>query len=78
MLRLGWFITEMQEWLMLIRRQDQIISAPDYFSISDTEQKLRLKPVNDKWRDFFTKISWNKFYAKHNPALRKEKIEKKM
>jgi hypothetical protein len=69
--RLNWFLSEMQEWLFLFWKENEISNAPDFYSICVGEQERRLKPVYDKWREWLSEESWNKYYAKSKPALRK-------
>jgi hypothetical protein len=68
--RLNWFLSEMQEWLFLLWKENEIANTPDFYSICVGEQERRLKPIYDKWRKWLSEESWNKYYAKSKPALR--------
>jgi hypothetical protein len=68
--RLNWFLSEMQEWLFLLWRENQIASAPDFFNICIGEQEQRLKPIYAQWRDWLSKESWEKYCAENKPPLK--------
>ena len=63
--RFNWFIREMQDWLFLRWREDQIYDTPDFFDLCAGEQERRLAPVYSKWRKYLTEESWSKFYEEH-------------
>ena len=69
-IRLNWFLNEMSDWLFLLWTENQTMSGPDFFTLCSGEQEALLKPVYDKWRDWLSKESWNKYYAEHKPLLR--------
>ena len=68
--RLYWFLKEMSDWLFLLWTENQIMSAPDFFTLCSGEQERLLKPVYDKWRDWLFPASWEKYCAEHKPKFR--------
>lgn len=63
--RLNWFLGEMGEWLFLRWQEDQVYDAPDFFNLCSGEQEQRLKPIYNKWRDWLSKESWERYYEQH-------------
>lgn len=68
--RLKWFLKDITDWIIFLRRKDQIMQSPDYFNLCYGEQDQRLSAVETTWRDWFSKESWRKYYEEHKIVMR--------
>ena len=55
----------MGEWLFLRWQEDQIFADPNFFDICPGEQKRLLNHVYEKWRNWFSPESWDKYWSDH-------------
>lgn len=67
--RLGWFISEMQEWLYWLWRENQVFETPGYFNMCAGEQEKLYEPIRKNWRKWLTEDSWKTYYENHPPKI---------
>ena len=63
--RFNWFLSEMQDWLFLHWQEEQVYGDPGYFNLCAGEQAKLLEPIYDKWRNWLSEESWNKYYEEN-------------
>jgi hypothetical protein len=79
--RFMWLIEESQKFAIQARAENEVLEAPDFFSLCQGEQDRRLKPVYDKWdRNLFTEKSYHDYVEQHFktfklPPMSKAEIE---
>jgi hypothetical protein len=67
--RLGWFISEMKEWLYWLWRENQVFETPGYFDMCAGEQEKLYQPIRKNWRKWLTENSWKNYYENHPPKI---------
>ena len=64
--RFMWLIEESQKFAEQARAENEVLDAPDFFSLCAGEQDRRLKPVYDKWdKNLFTEKSYHDYVEQH-------------
>jgi hypothetical protein len=64
--RLYWFLSDMNEWLFLLWRENEVMGTPGFFDLCYGEQDKLLKPIYDEWRgDWLTEKSWKRDSEEH-------------
>jgi hypothetical protein len=63
--RFNWFLSEMQDWLLLRWQEDQVYDDPEYFNLCAGEQAKLLEPIYSKWRNWLNEESWKNYYEEN-------------
>jgi hypothetical protein len=67
--RFNWFITEMQDWLYWLWRENQVYDTPGYFDMCAGEREKFYEPIRRNWRKWLTEDSWEKYYEDYPPKI---------
>jgi hypothetical protein len=64
--RFMWLIEESQKFAVQARAENEVLDAPDFFSLCVGEQDRLLKPVYDKWdKNLFTEKSYHDYVEQY-------------